>query len=169
MKKRKVYLIDRYFQFRIIAGFLYTILGALILFTTLTVAFYWASSSTGENLFKEYITIHRRVKEIREVIREGEVKVEEHMRTVDIPGVKRWELVVPPILINNLIIMIIISLFGIRFSHRIAGPLHRINTDIRRVIEGDKEVRIDLREKDMLQGLAEDINHLIDEVQRLRS
>ena len=68
----------------------------------------------------------------------------------------------------NLIILIAlpIALFVIWFmalelSHRIAGPLYRLEKELNDRIEGNKSGPIQLREKDELRALADKINKLI--------
>lgn len=166
--KRKQLVVDKGFQFRFVSTFLFSILGALILFSALVGAYYWLSSMAGENLFKEFITIDRQVIEKQTVVEDGVEKIVEVPSTKTIVGLKRWELVLPAILVNNLVIMIIVSVIGIYYSHRIAGPVYRINEDIKRSLEGESEVRIKLRGKDGLQELANMVNLLIEQLDQQR-
>jgi methyl-accepting chemotaxis protein len=85
-----------------------------------------------------------------------------------IPGLKRYELVLPPVIINNLLLMLIIIIVGIFYSHRIAGPIYRLEQDIMRVLGGERNVQIRLRQKDKLKPLAEQINRLINEFEKIR-
>lgn len=85
-----------------------------------------------------------------------------------IPGLKRYEIVLPPVLINNLLLMVIIIIVGIFYSHRIAGPIYRMEQDIMRVLSGERNVTIRLRKKDKLKPLAEQINKLIHELEKTR-
>lgn len=169
--KRKQLVVDKGFQFRFVSTFLFSILGALILFSALVGGYYWLSSMAGENLFKEFITIDRQVIEKQTVVEDGVEKTVEVPTTKTIVGLKRWELVLPAILVNNLVIMIIVSVIGIYYSHRIAGPVYRINEDIKRALQGESEVRVKLRTKDGLQELANMVNLLIEQLedQRRRS
>lgn len=157
--KRKSYVIDRTFQYRLIGTFLISIVGALVLFSSGTVLYYWASSMVGDNLFREFIDINKQVfvtqpDEDGELIRVPETKT--------IYGVKRWEIIVPPLLINNFLIMIVISVIGLFYSHRIVGPVYRINRDLQRVLDGEQDVRVSLREKDQFHGLALRVNTLLE-------
>ena len=159
-KKRKQLVVDKSFQFRFVSTFLFSVLGALLLFSLLVAAYYWISTMAGENLFKEFITIDRQVIIEEELIENGVARTVEVPSTETIVGVKRWELVLPAILVNNLIIMILVSIIGIHYSHRIAGPVFRISQDIGRILEGEKGVRIKLRSNDGLQNLARMVNLL---------
>ena len=167
--KRKNYLIDRRMQFQLIGVFLFSVVLALAIITLGSALVYWASGMTGENLFKEYLTIHRQVSVEVESVVEGEVITQEITQTQEIPGVKRWEIIIPVLIINNLIIMVIIVIFGIFYSHRIAGPLYRIQTDIEKVLDGSKDVRINLRKRDKMKPLANLLNHMIEELNTLRN
>jgi nitrogen fixation/metabolism regulation signal transduction histidine kinase len=86
----------------------------------------------------------------------------------EIVGLKRHDIVLPPLLINNLLIMLMIIVVGIFYSHRIAGPMYRIETDIKRVLDGEKGVTIRLRKKDKLQSLADLVNQLIKKVEKAK-
>jgi methyl-accepting chemotaxis protein len=83
-------------------------------------------------------------------------------------GIKRFELVLPPVIINNLLLMVIIIVVGIFYSHRIAGPIYRLEQDIARVLSGERNVQVKLRTKDKLKPLAEQINRLINEFEKVR-
>jgi len=68
----------------------------------------------------------------------------------------------------NLIILIalpvalfIIWFMALELSHRIAGPLYRLEKELNERIEGKKSGPIQLREKDELKALADKINRLI--------
>ena len=158
--KRKSYVIDRTFQYRLIGTFLVSIVIALILFTSGTVLYYWASSMVGDNLFREFIDINKQVF-VSQPNAEGELIRTPEIKTIY--GVKRWEIIVPPILINNFLIMIVVSIIGLFYSHRIVGPIYRMNRDLQRVLDGEEGVRVALREKDQFQGLAGRVNSLLDD------
>ncbi len=164
---RKRYVVDRRFQYHLISTFLISVLLALILFSVGFALYYWISSSVGDNLFKEFIVIHKQIKSVREVENEeGEIVKETFLEPVVLPPIKRINLILPPLLINNLIIMIVIIVFGIFFSHRIAGPTYRMMKDIRRALDGEYEARVHLRKKDSLHELADRINDLLDELEK---
>lgn len=159
MNKRKSYVIDRSFQYRLIATFLLAIVIALILFSSGVVLYFWASSMVGDNLFREFIDINKQVY-VNRTTESGEIVRVPETRTIY--GVKRWEIIVPPILINNFLIMIVVSVIGLFYSHRIVGPVYRINRDLQRVLDGESEVRVHIRGKDHFQGLAGRVNALLD-------
>ena len=164
--KQKTYVIDRSFQYRLIGTFLLSTIIALILFTASIALYYWASSMVGDNLFRELIDINKQVYETRTDDSGQLIRVPE---TRTIYGVKRWEIIVPPILINNFLIMIVISVIGLFYSHRIVGPVYRINRDLQRVLDGEEDVRVKIRDNDQFQGLAVRVNSLLDRFYELKT
>ncbi|MGA2641111.1 MAG: hypothetical protein ABSG21_09430 [Spirochaetia bacterium] len=77
--------------------------------------------------------------------------------------------ILPPLLLNDLAIMVVVIVVGIRMSHRIAGPVYRIAEDIDRVLAGERGVRVTLRQKDALADLAEKVNQLIEHIDKARA
>jgi methyl-accepting chemotaxis protein len=70
--------------------------------------------------------------------------------------------ILPPLLLNDLAIMIMVIVIGLYTSHRIAGPVYRIAVDIDRVLSGERGVRVSLRRQDALADFAEKVNQLIE-------
>ncbi|MDR1894835.1 MAG: hypothetical protein LBQ61_09165 [Spirochaetales bacterium] len=154
-RQRKKFLIDLRLQFSMVGTFLLSVFLSLLLFSLLTAGYYWIQGMAGNNVFKEYITIYRQ--EVRE---EGE-------GTREIAGVKRWQLILPPLLLNNLIILVMVLIMGLIYSHRIAGPVYRMEKDLGRVLAGERQVRIVTRKKDKMGRLVGQINEVLAELDRL--
>ena len=57
--------------------------------------------------------------------------------------------------------LLMVALDSIRTSHRIAGPVYRFRTVLAALRRGEPAKEIRLRESDMLQGLADDLNALL--------
>jgi len=57
---------------------------------------------------------------------------------------------------------VIITLF---ISHRIAGPIYRLEKDIAEINNGNLKVQIQLRQKDELQELAKSLNQMVKTIQ----
>ena len=86
-------------------------------------------------------------------------------------GAARPELllvILPPLLLNDLVIMILFIVLGILGTHRIAGPVYRIEVDIERVLGGEKGVRVRTRKRDAFPDLAERVNDLIERIDSSR-
>jgi methyl-accepting chemotaxis protein len=82
-------------------------------------------------------------------------------------GAARAELllvILPPLLLNDLAIMLLFIVVGILATHRIAGPVYRIEVDIERVLAGEKGVRVRTRKRDAFPDLAERVNELIERI-----
>jgi methyl-accepting chemotaxis protein len=167
--KRRVKVIDNTLQYRIVATYLGVVLAGFFLFSAGFFLYYWVSYASGDNLFKEIITIHKQVTETKIVEENGIQKSISYTATKDIPGVNRLELILPPILINNLAIMLFVILIGIFTTHRIAGPAFRMQQEIERVLAGEKGARVTLRKKDSFHALANDVNKLIERFEQLGS
>ncbi len=78
-------------------------------------------------------------------------------------------LILPPLLLNDLAIMVVAIVFGVVMSHRIAGPVYRIASDIDRALAGERGVRVTLRKKDALGDLATKVNALIERIDNARA
>ena len=65
-------------------------------------------------------------------------------------------------------IILVIASFTVLISHRVAGPLFRIQRTIDEVVRGGDVEYIRLRKKDELKGLAAKVNDLIAVVKKLR-
>jgi methyl-accepting chemotaxis protein len=160
--RRKQIVVNRSFQLRLVGAFLVAVVVALVLFTGGTVLYYWISATVGDNVFAEYIVIHRQVERTRETVEDGHLVRQTYYESVPQPPIKRWELVIPAILTNNLVLLAVMTIIGLFYSHRIAGPVYKMNREIRRVLEGSEGVRIKLRKKDKLKDLAATLNALLD-------
>jgi methyl-accepting chemotaxis protein len=163
--KRTTIVVDKRFQFRFVATFLVIIILSLALFSACVALYYWVRYAAGDNVFTEFIQISKQVPRLDadgKLMKnpDGSTITESVASPPEIAG--RLKIVLPPILLNNLIIMLIISVLGILYSHRIAGPVYRMQKDIEKALAGDKGVRVHLRKNDKLKDLAEKVNALID-------
>jgi len=61
--------------------------------------------------------------------------------------------------VKSLVFMVLVAFISVYFSHRIAGPIYRLEKDLLTMInEGDLTKQFRLREKDELKELAEALN-----------
>lgn len=60
------------------------------------------------------------------------------------------------------IIFLIIFFYAVIISHRLAGPIFRLEKDLDRIIAGDHSVRVKFREKDALDNLANKLNQVLE-------
>ncbi len=59
------------------------------------------------------------------------------------------------------VLAFVILWFALVISHRFAGPIERIESDLDQIIAGDLKHRIRLRAQDDLKGIADRINVLV--------
>ncbi len=59
------------------------------------------------------------------------------------------------------VISLVILIWGVFISHRIAGPIYRLEKDLEKVANGDFSWRIKIRKKDELHSVAEGINKIL--------
>lgn len=64
------------------------------------------------------------------------------------------------------IISILLLFWGLLISHRIAGPIYRLEKELDRIAKGDLSVRIKIRRKDELHSIAEGINKVLDRINK---
>ena len=78
-------------------------------------------------------------------------------------------LILPPLLINDLLLMVLMIVVGVVMTHRIAGPVYRMEADIERVLAGERGVRVRLRRRDAYADLAERVNRLLERIDGKRA
>ena len=66
------------------------------------------------------------------------------------------------ILLSLIFVTPLVAVIGIFLSHRIAGPIYRMETFMNNVASGNLASRITLRRKDELITLADGINYIVD-------
>ena len=71
------------------------------------------------------------------------------------------------LLIELLIAIPLIFVLGIRQTHRVIGPINRMKRILEAIGSGDFSQRITLRKGDVLDGLAQAINQMAEQLQRL--
>jgi hypothetical protein len=76
--------------------------------------------------------------------------------------------ILPPLLLNDLAIMALVIIVGIFTTHRIAGPIYRLESDIERTLSGERGVHVRLRKGDAFPDLAEKVNQLIERIDDTR-
>ena len=69
------------------------------------------------------------------------------------------------ILMFGIFIMILLSWRALIVSHRIAGPIYRLEKDLQNIAKGNFSMRIKFRKKDELKSIAEGINRILDEIE----
>jgi len=113
----------------------------------------------GKNVFSE----------IKQPVR-TDVDKKIDLNSLKIKGVyDRFDLVWPALLFSTLLFMVISVIFGIFFTHRLAGPIYRISISLDRMIAGDFGFHIKLRRTDAFQHIASKLNTLMQVIDRKQS
>lgn len=154
------YLVNHNIQTRFIVNFVVSVMLVFIVVTAGFIGASWAMNNLGDGLTEEIFTLSTRVP-TGEYLTDpltGELvpKVEQKITVM-----WRWEIVAPAILINNLLILAVIIVGGILYTHRIAGPLFNINRSLNRALHGKLHHEIRLRRKDLLHETAQLINQVL--------
>ncbi|MBT6324663.1 MAG: HAMP domain-containing protein [Bdellovibrionales bacterium] len=66
--------------------------------------------------------------------------------------------------VSSIVFMIIVSIWGIILSHRVAGPLHKLKMSIDNIKNGETDTRVFFRKNDHFQDLAASFNDMMDEL-----
>ena len=92
-----------------------------------------------------------------------EIAIPEFISLTLFPALERINAV---LLISIPVIFILIGGWGMVLSHRLAGPIDRLNKELFEIAEGDYRKRIELRKEDVLKGVADNINRLLDKLEK---
>lgn len=64
-------------------------------------------------------------------------------------------------LVTSVFIILGISVITLLYSHRVAGPLHRLEIFARKVATGDLTETVKLRQNDVIHPVADDLNNIV--------
>ncbi|MCO4782623.1 MAG: hypothetical protein KC646_09905 [Candidatus Cloacimonetes bacterium] len=77
---------------------------------------------------------------------------------------KLFEYLFPRILIAEAVTILILSFLTLRLTHHIAGPVYRIESNLKKMAAGDFALKTTFREGDEFKELADALNNLSDAV-----
>ncbi len=138
MKRRTRYITDKNFQARYIVK-------ALVLMLLISIIFAWTVYRSG------WIPLVEKLSDV-------------YPQKMLVPILKAVNI---KLIINLLLLVPIVILFAVYLSHKIAGPLVRIERDIKAVAKGDLKMRLSLRRKDELKSLAQSINEMTESIEEM--
>jgi len=67
----------------------------------------------------------------------------------------RFNIIFFPLLYTGIALLIIISIFSLFFSHRMAGPIYRLRISLDRMLTGDLDFKIACRKKDFFLNIVD--------------
>jgi methyl-accepting chemotaxis protein len=94
-------------------------------------------------------------------------EINENYRQFHIHAQNFLDYLLPAVALSVLAAVLSAASITIFFPHKIAGPLHRIETDMKeKISKGDLTVRFNLRKGDDVSDLAEAINYSLDKLKQ---
>ena len=63
-------------------------------------------------------------------------------------------------------LMILLFIWGVILTHRLIGPLERLEKDLKKISEGDYSIRLKIRKNDDLYPIADVINKIVDRLEK---
>ncbi len=146
MHRRRHFIVEGNFQTRFILRFILVVVGATLLSTAAILGlFYFKYRYRGADF--ENIVIM--------VTSKGQT---------DVTGL--FQIVLTPLIAANLFVLCIIVPFSLFYSHKIAGPIYRLEQSLDLLLSGDMDFIITLRKNDEFKYLAAKMNALIDYMRR---
>ena len=140
--KRRQLVVDPKFQYGLIIKF--TVLVTLILISSLVLLTF---------IYNDFISTVLNIS-----LGAGEVTSFEVAHLVNLSDLI-WPVMLV-ILLSVTISSITVYILGVRFTHRMAGPVYRLRNNIVEMADGDLGKKVSFREKDYFQFLAADIDRL---------
>jgi len=144
--RRKIIVISRKFQHQFIYDYLLLIISCILFVGVLSAVYYYFRYHYGEMIFKNYWL----------AVQKGE--------TIKVKSV--FSLVMPAVIVLFIILTafmsLLLSIFSLYYSHKIAGPVYRFKKTIEAICKKDFSLTVRLRTKDKIKEIEEYLNKLID-------
>jgi methyl-accepting chemotaxis protein len=143
--KRTTYLIDKGFQKRMILN----VISLVVLATVITNGIVYGLVAYQQKVSNANLFVVSKV----------------FVPEEDLPVITRTQIVRPAIILSlavtDVVGTIVILMFMLIYSHRIAGPLYKMEKGLNQIAEGDFNVDMKLRTKDEFKGLADSFNDMV--------
>ncbi len=143
--KRKVVLLDKDFQLQFIGRFILMIFLISIVIAVCLYGFYYFKYKAGG------ISLTRFIVEMGNY-----ADNEKGMFMTD-----RFELILVPLAVAFLAFILLSFVFGLVYSHKLAGPVYRLEKSLIQIIEGERDFEVRLRKGDQFQKFEILLNKLI--------
>jgi len=133
--KRKTYFIQKGFQGKLILKF---VLLLVFMAVISSVILYFLA---GKELETSYYEAHSSIK-------------------------STWDLLFPLVLVTNLVSVLVIAVATVYLilynSHKIAGPLYKLEKVVNEVTEGNLDLRVNLRKNDQVKALGDAVENMLE-------
>lgn len=144
--RRRHFIVEGNFQARFILRFILVVVGATLLSTGAILGlFYFKYQYGGADLENIIIMVSP----------EGQT---------DVTGL--FQIVLVPLIAANLLVLCIVIPYSLLYSHKVAGPIYRLEQSMDLLLNGDMDFMITLRKHDEFKYLADKMNQLIDFMRR---
>jgi nitrogen fixation/metabolism regulation signal transduction histidine kinase len=155
-KVRFRYFIDKPFQTKFILRFVIVILIGLAI--TLGILGYYSQTKFKEGL---YFTT-------KEVANISASLQNQSLPYPDIQpkGMNRLDLFWKPVIFTSVFYILLLMIFGLFYSHRMAGPLYRIQKNLKELKQGESVTEIQIRKNDHFQELVGLLNDLLKKIKK---
>jgi|DewCreStandDraft_4_1066084.scaffolds.fasta_scaffold00712_67 signal transduction histidine kinase len=137
--KRRQYIVDKKFQYK----YLFNIL-TMTFFTIIVVAF-TTFFILWEKIIKEFFYIPDAAKKLGDIF------------------ISTSQILILPVII----LIVIFSIIAILFSHKIAGPIYRVEKIAEELKNGNLNISVRFRKDDELHHLAEALNNMISGIKNM--
>jgi methyl-accepting chemotaxis protein len=145
-QRRKCLIIEGNFQARFILRFVLVIIGATLLSTgAILGVFFFKYQFGGADLRNMIIVITDK-------------------GTTDVSSF--FNIIIIPLIVANLLVLCIIIPYSLFYSHKIAGPVFRLEQSIDLMLGGEMDFVISLRKNDEFRYLGDKMNALVDYLRR---
>ena len=139
--KRRQYIVDKPFQFK----YLFYILAMMV--CTVIIVSFTVFFISWEKIIKEFFYVPDAAKKLSDIF------------------VSTSQILIIPVLI----LIVVFSIIAILFSHKIAGPIYRVEKIAEELKKGNLNINVRFRKGDELQHLAEALNNMISGMKHLIS
>jgi len=78
----------------------------------------------------------------------------------------RFWIILYPLIITGIFLIVIISIYSLFFSHRMAGPIYRMRVSLDKMLQGDYDFKITVRKTDFYITIIEKLEKLRQKIAR---
>lgn len=151
------YYIDRNFQNRFMVRFALVIV--LILGISMVALFLLSRMAFNEALLPGNNTVLYELTDITQIDAQGQ---EQEVPVPTGVSYNAFELYWIPVVTLSMAYLIVVTVFGLFYSHSMAGPVHNMKVNLERMIQGEEVKPIRIRKGDQFQDLVSLLNEFIE-------
>jgi len=140
--KRTKFLINPRFQLRFVAYYLFAVVGSITVFF-LAVKYFF------NQMYQEGINLNLPLNHV-------------YFKMI----VEQEELMTNIFIITSIVVSILLFVFGILLSHRVAGPFVKLNNYLKCMGQGESRGKLFFRKRDFFQEIPESFNEMIDFIEK---